>query len=72
MIDVKFCKDKKANAILITLLLLVSLVSVVLFILFLKDENFDLIEGIIHSIEIVIKFLTFLIVIDYIRIKNKK
>ena len=72
MIDVKFCKDKKANAILITLLLLVSLVSVVLFILFLKDENFDLKEGIIHSIEIVSKFLTFLIVIDYIRIKNKK
>lgn len=72
MINIRFCKNRKIDAVLKSVLLFILSVIFVFLIQYIKNEGFDYKKELIHSVEIVIKFCFILIVIDYIRIKLKR
>ena len=70
--NIKLCNNNKLDAILKTIILFVLLLLIVLCVLLVGSDWTGFDEVIVHSLKIVIKILSIIIIIDYIRIKSKK
>ncbi len=70
--NIKLCNNNKLDAILKTIILFVLLLLIVLCVLLVGSDWTGFDKVIVHSLKIVIKILSIVIIIDYIRIKSKK